>query len=136
MLHLKLSNSKKLEHCVFLLFCDRFRCREFIRNHLLELDTRKHLFWRVPKLRLPIFLTKNLLFGMSLDMKREYPDIGAHNYEYDDDDDYSDGDEYTDDSEYSEEYTESDDDDHHVETLNEKLETVTIVPPEVTNNEC
>ena len=72
---------------------------------------------------------------MSLDMKREYPDIGAHNYEYDDDD-YSDGDEYTDDSEYSEEYTESDDDDDHVETLNEKLETVKIVPPEVTNNEC
>ena len=77
---------------------------------------------------------------MSLDMKREYPDIGAHNYEYDDDD-YSDGDEYTDDSEYSEEYTESDeDDDHnhdhdHVETLNETLETVKIVPPEVTNTE-
>ena len=78
---------------------------------------------------------KNLLFGMSLDMKREYPDIGAHNYEYDDDD-YGDDDEYTDDSEYSEEYTESDDgDDDHVETLNETLETVKIVPPEVTSTE-
>ena len=82
------------------------------------------------------FSRKTYCLECPLDMKREYPDIGAHNYEYDDDDDYSDGDEYTDDSEYSEEYTESDDDDHHVETLNEKLETVTIVPPEVTNNEC
>ena len=86
---------------------------------------------------------KNLLFGMSLDMKREYPDIGAHNYEYDDDD-YSDDDEYTDDSEYSEENTKSEDDHdddhhhhhhHHVETLNKALETVKIVPPEVTNTE-
>ena len=73
------------------------------------MDSRKHLFWSVPQLGLPTFLTKNLLFGMSLDMEREkeYRDIGAHNYQYaDDDSDYS---EYTDESDYSE-CTESEED--------------------------
>ena len=43
------------------------RCREAIRKHLLELDPREHLFYRIPKIRLPAVITSFLLFGISLD---------------------------------------------------------------------
>ena len=42
-------------------------CREAIRKHLLEIDPREHLFYRVPKIGLPAALTKFMLFGLSLD---------------------------------------------------------------------
>ena len=42
-------------------------CREAIRKHLLQLDPREHLFYRVPKIGLPAEITKFILFGLSLD---------------------------------------------------------------------
>ena len=41
-------------------------CRETIRKHLLNLDQHENLFCRVPELRLPIALTKYLLYNVSL----------------------------------------------------------------------
>ena len=43
--------------------CLKEKCREVIRNHLLELNRIENLFIRVPKLGLPIPLTKYLLYG-------------------------------------------------------------------------
>ena len=41
-------------------------CRDVIREHLLELDTHKNLFVRVPRLGLPAGLARYLVFDMSL----------------------------------------------------------------------
>ena len=41
-------------------------CRNFIRNHLIELDPHENLFHRVPKLGLPSALSEYLLFNVSL----------------------------------------------------------------------
>ena len=46
--------------------CLRKICRNFIRNHLIELDPHENLFHRVPKLGLPSALSEYLLFNVSM----------------------------------------------------------------------
>ena len=46
--------------------CLKHLCREAIRNHLLELDPRTHLFGRVPKIGLPKSLMEYLLYNVCL----------------------------------------------------------------------
>ena len=43
------------------------KCREAVRNHLLELDQHTNLFVRIPCLNLPPSLQRYLLYGFSLD---------------------------------------------------------------------
>ena len=56
----------------YLLFHDfrfylKHLCRQAVRKHLLNLDPHEHLFSRVPKLGLPLPLTRYLLFNFSLE---------------------------------------------------------------------
>ena len=43
------------------------KCREAVRNHLLDLDQHTNLFIRIPRLNLPPSLQRYLLYGFSLD---------------------------------------------------------------------
>ena len=47
--------------------CLKDLCRAFIRTYLLRIDLHSNLFIRVPKLGLPLFLTRYLLYDMTLD---------------------------------------------------------------------
>ena len=51
-------------------------CRRAIRNRLIELDPKNHLFDRIPQLKLPNSLTRYLLYNMSLDEKKDHTDAG------------------------------------------------------------
>ena len=51
-------------------------CRRAIRNRLIELDPKNHLFDRIPHLKLPNSLTRYLLYNMSLDEKKDHTDAG------------------------------------------------------------
>ena len=46
-------------------------CRQAVRNHLVDLDPKKHLFHRIPPLMLPDSLTRYLLCNMSLETRKE-----------------------------------------------------------------
>ena len=47
-------------------WCVKHLCRETIRNHLINLNPKLHLFHRIPKLELPSSLTKYLLYNITL----------------------------------------------------------------------
>ena len=47
--------------------CLKEICRETIRKHLLQINSHQCLFFKIPKLGLPTFLTQYLLCNMSLD---------------------------------------------------------------------
>ena len=56
----------------------KHNCRQAIRKHLTDLDPHNQLFDRVPKLGLPVSLTRYVLYGMSLD-----EDYTVKNHKYD-----------------------------------------------------
>ena len=47
--------------------CLKHLCREAIRHHLIDLNSRLHLFSRIPELGLPPLLNEYLLYEQSLD---------------------------------------------------------------------
>ena len=51
-------------------------CRRAIRNRLIELDPKQHLFQRIPQLKLPDSLKRYLLHCMSLETEKNQGDIG------------------------------------------------------------
>ena len=64
--------------------CLKHRCRETIREHLLELDQHLNLFMRIPKLGLPSLLSRYLLYDMCL--STDYTDDDYNDDSKDDDD--------------------------------------------------
>ena len=50
-------------------------CRRAIRNHLIELDQKNHLLERIPQLKLPLLLTRYLLYNMSLETSKNQVDV-------------------------------------------------------------
>ena len=51
--------------------CLKDMCRRAIRNRLIELDSKHHLFDTIPQLKLPHSLTRYLLYSMSLEEKEK-----------------------------------------------------------------
>ena len=58
---------KTPQHLLESEFSLKNKCREAVRNHLLELDQHTNLFVRIPCLNLPPSLQRYLLYGFSLD---------------------------------------------------------------------
>ena len=71
------------------------KCREAIRNHLLELDPHTNLFLRIPMMGLPPSLVRYLLYGFSPEDNDEDDNLYEDSEEpFDDDFDYNDDDDY------------------------------------------
>ena len=71
------------------------KCREAIRNHLLELDSHTNLFLRIPTMKLPPSLVRYLLYGFSPEDNDEDDNLYEDNEElFEDDFDYNDDDYY------------------------------------------
>ena len=51
--------------------CLKDICRRAIRNHLIKMDPKHHLFKRIPQLKLPDLVKSYLLYDMSLETRRE-----------------------------------------------------------------
>ena len=60
-----------LEKCTITL---KDMCRQTIRNRLIELDPKHHLFQRIPLLKLPNILRRYLLYNMSLETSKKTVD--------------------------------------------------------------
>ena len=56
--------------------CLKDMCRRSIRSRLIELDSKHHLFDRIPQLKLPHSLTRYLLYNMFLEEKKNHTDAG------------------------------------------------------------
>ena len=69
------------------------KCREAIRNHLLELDPHTNLFLRIPTMNLPPSLVRYLLYGFSPEDNDEDDNLYEDSEEpYEDDEYYNDSD--------------------------------------------
>ena len=55
--------------------CLKDMCRRAIRNHLMELDPKNHLFERIPQLKLPYLPPRYLLYNMSLETSKNQVDV-------------------------------------------------------------
>ena len=88
--------------------------REAVRGRLIRVNPQRHLFDRIPQIKLPETVTSYLLYGMSLEQEEDEHDAGTDSSD-DDDDDLGDDDGDGEDEDGDIDDDDNDDDDDDIE---------------------